>query len=80
METVNIVREIAALPPEAQKQIIDFVAFLKARYPTTQPVRKSRRTRLANEPFIGMWQNREDMQDSTAWVQSLRRHEWECNV
>jgi len=80
METVNIVREIASLPPEAQKQIIDFVAFLKARYPTTQPVRKSRRTRLANEPFIGMWQNREDMQDSTAWVQSLRRHEWECNL
>jgi hypothetical protein len=80
METVNIVREIASLPPEAQKQIFDFVAFLKARYPTTQPVKKSRRTRLANEPFIGMWRNREDMQDSTAWVQNLRRHEWECNV
>jgi hypothetical protein len=80
METVNIVREIASLPPEAQKQIFDFVAFLKARYPTTQPVKKSRRTRLADEPFIGMWRNREDMQDSTAWVQNLRRHEWERNV
>jgi hypothetical protein len=80
MGTVNIVREIASLPPEAQKQVLDFVAFLKARYPTTQPVRKTRRTRLADEPFIGMWRNREDMQDSTAWVRSLRRHEWECNA
>jgi len=80
MDTVNIVRDIASLPPEAQKQVIDFVAFLKARYPTTQPVRKTRRTRLADEPFIGMWRNREDMQDSTAWVRSLRRHEWECNA
>ena len=76
MEAVNIVRDIASLPPEAQKQVIDFVAFLKARYPTTRPVRKTRRTRLADEPFIGMWRNREDMQESTAWVQSLRQHEW----
>jgi len=76
MGDVNIVREIASLPPEAQKQVIDFVAFLKTRYPT-QPVRKIRRTRLADEPFIGMWRDREDMRDGTAWVQSLRQHEWE---
>ena len=76
METVNIVREIASLPPEAQKQVIDFVAFLKARYPT-RPARKARRTRLADEPFIGMWRNREDMEESTGWVRSLRQREWE---
>ena len=77
MEAANIVREIASLPPEAQRQVIDFIAFLKARYPTTQPVRKTRRIKLADEPFIGMWRDREDMQDSTAWVQSLRQREWE---
>lgn len=80
METANIAREIASLPPEAQRQVMDFVAFLKARYPTTQPVKKTRRTRLADEPFIGMWQDREDMRDSTAWVRSLRQREWERNV
>ena len=77
---MNIVREIASLPPEAQKQVIDFVAFLRARYTTTPPVRKTRRTGLADEPFIGMWRNREDMQDSTTWVQGLRQHEWERGV
>ena len=77
MEAANIVREIASLPPEAQKQVLDFIAFLKARYPTTHPVREMRRTKLADEPFIGMWRDREDMQDSTAWVRSLRQREWE---
>jgi hypothetical protein len=28
METANIVRDIASLPPEAQKEVTDFVAFL----------------------------------------------------
>ena len=34
METANIAREIASLPPEARKEVVDFVAFLKGRYPT----------------------------------------------
>ena len=79
MEAASIVRQIASLPPEAQKQVIDFVAFLKGRYPATQPGKTSR-TKLADEPFIGMWRDREDMQDSAAWVQSLRKREWERGV
>jgi hypothetical protein len=27
-----------------------------------------------------MWRDREDMQDSTAWVRSLRQREWEHNA
>ena len=79
METPNIVREITSLPPEAQKQILDFMAFLKTRYPPVPTTKKVRRTKLTNEPFIGMWRTRRDMQDSTAWVQNLRQHEWERN-
>lgn len=80
METASIVNEIASLPPEAQKQVMDFVAFLKARYPTPQPVRETRQTDLVGEPFIGMWRDREDMQDSALWVRSLRQREWERSV
>jgi len=68
---------MASLPPEAQKQVIDFVAFLKARYSSTPTTQKAKRIKLANEPFIGMWRTRKDMQDSTAWVQNLRQREWE---
>lgn len=77
METTNIVREMASLPPDAQKQVVDFVAFLKARYSSTPIIKRAKRTKLANEPFIGMWRTRKDMQDSTAWVRSVRQHEWE---
>jgi len=31
---------------------------------------------LADEPFVGMWKDREDMQDSTKWVRGLRRNDW----
>jgi len=77
MEMANIAREIESLPPDAQKQVLDFVAFLKARYPSTRPTKTARRTRLSAEPFIGMWKDREEMQDSAVWVRTLRQREWE---
>ena len=77
MEAANLIREIGSLPPEAQKQVSDVVAFLKTRHPVVPVARKTKRTKLADEPFIGMWRYREDMQDSSAWVQRVRLSEWE---
>ncbi len=78
MAATNIINEINSLPMEAQKQVSDFIAFLKTRYSAPINTGKSRRIRLADEPFIGMWQGREDMRDSTAWVRNLRSSEWKC--
>ena len=75
MEPKKIAEEIKSLPVEAQKEVIDFVAFLKTRYPAWRTIRKDRQTKLTNEPFIGMWRGREDMRDSVAWVKSLRQRE-----
>ena len=80
METSHILKEMGALPIEAQKQVIDFIAFLKTRYPTVQVVPKTKRVRLSDEPFIGIWRGREEMRDSTTWVRSLRRREWEGHL
>jgi hypothetical protein len=80
METAKIVREMASLPPDAQKQVIGFVVFLKVRYSSASTAKKAIQTKLANEPFIGMWRMRKDLQDSTAWVRSLRQREWERGV
>ncbi len=76
MSAVNIVREIDSLPPEAQKEVMDFVAFLKTRYLTPFSGKKIKRAKLADEPFVGMWRDREEMQDSTTWVRGLRQQEW----
>lgn len=68
-------RLFSELPPEAQRQVLDFVAFLNARY---RPARRGRakRTPLTDDPFIGMWRDRQDLADSSAWVRDLRRKEW----
>lgn len=76
MENSAIAREIASLPLDAQKQVIEFVAFLKTRHPTVQPIKKEKTKKLTNEPFIGMWKDRKDLKDSSAWVRDLRRSEW----
>ena len=31
---------------------------------------------LAEEPFVGIWQDRPDMEDSSAWVRAIRAREW----
>ena len=31
---------------------------------------------LREDPAVGMWAEREDMQDSAAWVRKLRQSEW----
>lgn len=77
MGATNLIRDIGSLPPEAQKQVSDFVAFLKTRYPMVKSGRKATRAKLTDEPFIGMWRDREDMQDSSAWVRRVRESEWE---
>ena len=67
--------DIATLPEEAQQLVNDFVAFLKQRYqPSPAPI--SQPLNLENEPFVGMWCDRPEMQDSTAWVKQVRQQHW----
>lgn len=75
METEKILNDITNLPPQAQRQVADFIAFLRTRYksPNNQP---SRQLNLAIAPFIGMWKDRQDMQDSRAWLRGIRKSEW----
>lgn len=73
---VNIQREFSALPPELQEQVLDYIAYLKKRYLSTAR-QTATRIPLKKEAFVGMWADRQDMEDSTAWVRDLRRSEWE---
>ena len=73
MENSTILQEIASLPLEAQKQVMDFVAFLRTRYEPVPSAPDTDRVTLAEEPFVGMWRDREDMQDSSEWVRQLRK-------
>ena len=76
MNQRELMRDLKSLPPEAQREVIDFIAFLRARYKAPFPSEKLKRTELALEPFVGMWRDREEMEDSSRWVRSVREREW----
>jgi hypothetical protein len=71
----DILREINSLPPEAQREIEEFISSLRERYghsrPNTPPA-----SGLESEAFVGMWRGREDMSDSAAWVRNVRKSHW----
>jgi hypothetical protein len=72
MTQEEILRELASLPPEGQRQVADFIALLRERYARSQ----SPEPITSDDTFIGMWRDREDMQDSSTWVRNLRENEW----
>ncbi len=76
MNPEKLLHDVASLPPVVQQEAVDFIAFLKLRYGQCT-IPKNTDNLIEREPFIGMWQNRSDMADSTAWVRSLRQKEWE---
>ncbi len=78
MQQEEIWRELGLLPPEAQREVADFISFLRRRYKA--PCReKAGKKKLMEEPFVGMWSNRKDLKDSGAWVRNIREREWESH-
>jgi hypothetical protein len=64
------------LPPEAQQQVVDFIAFLQTRHVPPRSRKPAKLPKLAKEPFVGMWRHRADLKDSTKWVRNMREREW----
>ena len=82
MELQNTWQQFTTLPPDAQALVADFIAFLKQRHQQSQSPGESHFTgqpkqqNWREDPFIGIWQDREDMQDSTQLVRTIRGSEW----
>ena len=68
--------EYAALPPDAQYAAAQFIAFLRRPPEPVPPHRPVRRVPLRDDPAIGQWKNRMDMEDSVEYVRTLRRKHW----
>lgn len=75
----TIIEEFDTLTPEEQQLALDFIKVLK-RKRIAGRVKPPSRQKLADEPFIGMWKDRQDMEDSTAWVRQTRKNEWSRRV
>lgn len=74
MTQQQLLHEFFSLPTEAQRQVAELIASLKHGNPSAsgdaQPIDFS-----AN-PFVGIWKDRQDLADSSAWVREVRRGEW----
>jgi mRNA-degrading endonuclease RelE of RelBE toxin-antitoxin system len=75
MSESTVSKKIRKLPPEAKQQVQDFVDFLYERY-VKDEAKKSGDKSILESSFYGMWKDREDMQDSTAWVRKVRKSQW----
>ncbi|MEH2292381.1 hypothetical protein [Nostoc sp.] len=76
MTQQELFNEFLSLPTEAQRQVIDFIGFLRQKYAAVEPASQSPDFDLINDNFIGMWSDRQDLADSTAWVHGVRENEW----
>ena len=68
MELDSLWRRLAVLPERAQQEVADLIAELEKRHSGETPVEAS----LWDEPFVGIWKDRDDLSDATAWVRRLR--------
>ncbi len=67
--------DILALPDDAQHLVAELVAFLRQRYPIAEQ-EVNQLIDLDHEPFVGIWRDRSEMQDSTTWVRQVRKQHW----
>jgi hypothetical protein len=77
MDQETLWHQFTALPVDAQRQVADFIAFLAARYQTAHAAKQIQPRTLADEPILGMWADRDELTDSSAWVRTVREREWD---
>ncbi len=69
-----ILEALKGLPPEKQQEILKFAESLVKR---VEAETAEDQAGWQNDPFVGMWKDREEMQDSEAWVRQLRQQQWQ---
>jgi hypothetical protein len=76
MPQTEIMDEYNKLPPIEQKQVKDYILFLRSRYQKPLLSNRKKSGDVKEEPFIGIWQDREDLADSRTWLRTIRKSEW----
>ena len=76
MTNQEFLGEFLALPTEAQTEVLRLIAFLKQKYQQEGSASPSPNIDLENEPFLGIWRDHEDLENSSNWVRNLRENEW----
>jgi len=68
----NIINEYNSLPGEAQRQVQMYIAFLKNKYEENT----EQKDEIKDSGFYGIWADRTDLSDSSAYIRNERKKEW----
>ncbi|MGD1903646.1 MAG: hypothetical protein ACFB9N_15550 [Geitlerinemataceae cyanobacterium] len=70
MTLQELQQQALQLPPHERRQLAAILQDSLTPTQTPQPLN------LQNQPFVGMWRDRPETQNSTTWVRGLRRQQW----
>lgn len=78
MQTLEqqIIQQARGLPENAQREVLHYIEFIRSRYASvksTNKISQKRKLSWSETPLYGLWQQREDMADPSAYVRQLRR-------
>jgi hypothetical protein len=76
MNMEKVLADLAALPPQAMEEAADFIAFLRARHGSAASDAPAGAKAAPDETFFGLWRDRPELSDASAWMDGLRRDEW----
>lgn len=73
MQTLEqqITQQAHGLPESAQREVLYYIEFIRSRYTVVKAGK--RKTSWSDTSLYGLWQDREEMVDPTAYVRHLRR-------
>lgn len=75
MSTLEAVSEtVRALSPEQQQKVLEYAQLLQQE--TCHPKSSLKQETWRSHPFVGMWKDRAQRQDSVEWVREVRKSEW----
>lgn len=80
IESLNqLMQKIEQLPKSEQERIIKIISQeieYNSSINLSKEIKDNSSFSLENQPFLGMWKNRTDMQNSSEWVRQLRQKQW----
>lgn len=72
----QLLKKYDSLAPAARKEVDQLMAKLASPAKTSMSGRSRRLDFGPGDEVFGMWKDREEMTDASAWVRDLRRREW----
>lgn len=73
MKTDKIWQRFELLPKDAKQEVINFIKSVENRLAEREK-KVASKLNLGDEPFVGIWENRDDQTDSTTFVQEIQKN------